>query len=84
MRSTTTRATAVEGVRTFAPDRCGQCGYTYSEADAPTAEDARHIARACAPVWRARALDPEGMGVSVRFRYPVIDLTGRIVGMGRI
>ena len=31
------------------------------------------------PAWRRRALDPIGEGVSERFRYPVVDMTGRLV-----
>lgn len=31
------------------------------------------------PMWRRRALDPEGEGVSPRFRSAGVDYTGRMI-----
>lgn len=58
MRTTTTRATAVEGIRSFR-----------LESEKLRGE----------PLWRRRALDPDGEGVSPRFRGLVVDYTGRMV-----
>lgn len=58
MRSTVTRHTAYDGVRTFRLE-------------------SERLRRE--PLWRRRALDPDGEGVSPRFRGLVVDMTGRLV-----
>lgn len=31
------------------------------------------------PMWRRRAIDPDAEGVSARFRFAAVDMTGRLV-----
>jgi hypothetical protein len=72
MRSFTTQATAVEGVRTFVPS-CGLCGH-----DAHGGQfSCRQCPGACEriPEWRRRALEQtERVG-----RVAVVDMTGRMI-----